>query len=372
MALGEDQEMTTLFHRTGVRRNWRRAYLIELAFGIIVLAGCRTEQPAPVVDIAPLSSQIGSLAQANSDLRAANERLQSANDSLAAENEHLKSQLRADADAGLAANSKGWLPFEGYVWQQQIARLPGVEPDAATASKWTEAAGLYAAGGESAMQGVINSLHSDATTQAEKLGELTTRIKQLTKERDAAQEAATRAQKAVHDAEDALAAAVEQARQDEARKIRDAQSAWANRWGGYAAIGAILALIGIYWLGEGAVVACIGLGTSSLLLFGYARLLNWPYYDWVVGGVVAIGLVAGIVYLKRISQQKKTAKTVTPFAITLVDILNEADKTARGTEMEAVLDKLIFDKIKDADVTGQFDVIRHELETQKAMDAAKK
>jgi hypothetical protein len=40
--------------------------------------------------------------------------------------------------------------------------------------------------------------------------------------------------------------------------------------------------------------------------------------------------------------------------------------------MKAVLDELIFDKIKDADVTGQFDVIRHKLETQKAIAAAKK
>ena len=338
-----------------------------------MLSGCMTDAPevAPV-DIGPLSSQIGALAQANADLRAANERLTQTNTALLAEIERLKAQLRADADAGLAANANGWLPFEGYVWRQQITRLPGVVPDAPTAAKWTEAAGLYAAGGESAMKSVIDSLQSDATAQATKLGELSNRVAQLTKERDAAQEAATLAQKAVQDAEEALAAAIEQGRLKALADIRAEQSAWANRWGGYAAIGAILALIGIYWLGEGAVVACVGLGVSSVLLFGYARLLNWPYYGWVVGGVVAIGVVAGIVYLRRISLHKKTAKTVTPFAVTLVDIINEADKTATGTEMKAVLDELIFDKIKDADVTGQFDVIRHELETQKAIAAAKK
>ena len=336
------------------------------------MAGCQTTPPAPTVDLAPLSTQIGNLSSANSDLAAANARLKAANEALAAENARLLAMLRADADAGRAANAKGWVPFERYVWGHQIALLPGIVPDKATSDRWSEASNLYAAGGESAMQGVIDTLNADAAKTNETLGTLREQVDALTKERDTANEATKRALEAVHDAEEALAAAVEQARQDEARKIRDAQSAWANRWGCYAAIGAILALIGIYWLGEGAVVACVGLGVSSVLLFGYARLLNWPYYGWVVGGVVAIGVVAGIVYLRRISLHKKTAKTVTPFAVTLVDIINEADKTATGTEMKAVLDELIFDKIKDADVTGQFDVIRHELETQKAIAAAKK
>jgi len=338
---------------------------IYTLFPLIALSGCQTTQPV-AVDIAPLSAQIERLTEANLQLDRLNHDLDIANGRLAEENGRLLAQIRADAEAGRAANGKGWLAFEGYVWDQQILRLPDIIADAPTEARWGEAATLYQAGGESAMQGVIDDLHEDAATLNGRIGELTEAAEQAAIERDRAKEAADAALRALKEQESLAASAAEQARLNERRAIMEAQVAWANKWGGYTAIAAILAGVGIYWLGEGAIAACIGLSVSSMLLFGYARFLNWPHYDWVVGGVLAIGIVAGIAYLRRVSSHKKIAKTVNPFAVTLVDVINEADKDARGTKDEAVLDRLIFDRIKEADKTGKFDVIRHELETEKA------
>ena len=298
---------------------------IQLAFGIIaasLLAACQTDKPAPVIDVAPLSSQIGALAQANADLRAANERLTQANVALQTENERLKSQLRSDADAGLAANEKGWLPFEGYVWRQQIARLPSVQPDASTVSKWTEASGLYAAGGESAMQGVINTLNADAKKTNETLGQLLSQTEQLTKERDAANEAATAALARVQKAEEDLSAAVEKARQDEAQAIRMEQVRFCNRWGGFAALAALAAGISAYWLGTIGLVLFGGMGLSSMILFGAARFLSSPWFGWTAGAVVIVGVIAAIVLVWRKQRKASMADRYASFGVAVVPELD--------------------------------------------------
>lgn len=318
---------------------------IQLAFGIIaasLLAACQTDKPAPVIDIAPLSSQIGALAQANADLRAANERLTQANVALQTENERLKSQLRADADAGLTANAKGWLPFEDYVWRQQIARLPGVEPDTATAAKWAEAEGLYAAGGEAAMRGVIDSLHLDAKEQSAKLGELTIRVEQLARERDAAQEAATRAQKAVQDAQAALAAAIEQGRLKALADIRAEQVRMANELARWCAIVAMLCAAGAL-IAKGVrdrlIELAILAGCFCASFFTFARWLGseWFMPTMMAGwGLVVVGYIAWMIRKAREKKQAQNAGLVAP---TVIEVLDEVYDVPENREW---MDKNLF------------------------------
>ena len=323
--------------------------LVILPF--LLLAGCQSTQ-SPVVDIAPLSTQIGNLSDANADLKVANERLHEANDGLTKENAHLLSQLRADSDAGLSANEKGWLPFEGYVWRQQIARLPSVQPDASTVSKWTEAAGLYAAGGESAMQGVIDSLHSDATAQATKLGELSTRIADLTLERDAAQKAADEAMQRAQKVEQDIAAAVANAVADEDARIAAETRAWqvrAANWFGGGLLAATLACAAAAFLlpvsskmfKEAAAVAfalCVG-------CFAFARFLSWPWFLPVVGGAYAvIGAIWWAWKIRTGIREREEAKVARDNAKIVADLVpmlddyydNQASPEAR-TDMAAKL-----------------------------------
>lgn len=294
----------------------RRAWLTAALCGLVVLAGCVTDEPpATPVDIAPLSSQIGSLAQANADLRAANERLAQANEALRAENERLKSQIRADADAGIAANAKGWLPFEGYVFRQQIARLPGIQPDASTADKWTEAAGLYAAGGESAMQGVIAGLHSDAAAQSAKIGELLSKTEQLERERDEAQGVAMLAQKAVEDAKAALAAAIKQARQDEADKLRRAAIEFrvkvANLAGATAGGLSLVCVAALFFvpalrgkLLRGAAAGAV----ASILAFSFAEWSTLSWFLPVFAGIICVILASWGGWEFRLSLKSEAEK----------------------------------------------------------------
>jgi outer membrane murein-binding lipoprotein Lpp len=351
---------------------------------LLILAGCQTDQPATTVDLAPLSTQIGNLSSANTDLAAANARLSAANEALASENARLLSMLRADADAGRSANVKGWLPFERYVWEHQIALLPGLVPDKATADRWNEASTLYAAGGESAMQGIITSLQVDATAQAAKLGELLSKTEQLTRERDAANEAAAAALARVQQAEQDLVNAVAKAKADKDAEFAAKVKAWqvnAANWAGAGlgtlalafAAGAFLLSAASKKLGEAAIVSillCIG-------CFAFARFLGWPWFLPVVGGAYAVAGAVWAAWKVRSGMREKAAveeaakaATFVPYATMLVDVINEADKNATVAE-RPILDKLLFDPLKAADKTGQFDVLRHELETQQAIALAK-
>lgn len=311
----------------------------------LALCGCQTTQPQNTVDIAPLSRQIESLSGANSDLRVANERLTTANSNLLAANEQLKATLRADADAGLAANTKGWLPFEKYVWGHQLQLLP-VAPDAGTTAKWTEASTLYAAGGESAMQGVVNDLTTQAGQLNTKLGELAETAKTAQAERDSAQKLADESMHRAQKAEQDLADAVSKAKADEVYKLekeaKEKQVSLIISFGGYAAVGALIAAVGIYWIGEGAVVACIVLALSSMVLFGYARLLDWPYYGWCVGIIITLSIIGLIVYLVRVKKNKEKAATVEPIINAIDAAYDECD-----TAGKAVIDTHILKRLAD-------------------------
>ena len=306
------------------------------------LVGCQTEQPAQTVDIAPLSTQIGNLSDANADLKVANERLKAANNALTAENARLLAMLRADAEAGQSANLKGWLPFEKYVWGHQIALLPDIVPDKTTADRWNEASTLYAEGGESAMQGVLNTLNADAKKTNETLGQLLSQTKQLTKERDAANEAATAALARVHEAEEDLSAAVEKARQDEAQAIRLEQVKFCNRWGGFAALAALAAGISAYWLGTIGLVLFGGLGLSSLILFGAARFLSSPWFGWTAGAVVIGAVIASIVLVLRKQRQADDAAKLGMAVKPIISALDTAYDAA-DIEHQAWMDAQIFE-----------------------------
>ena len=280
-------------------------------FACLLLSGCfETVQPTPAVDLAPLSTQIGNLSSANSDLKVANERLQAANAALKAENEHLKAMLRADADAGLAANGKGWIPFEKYVWNHQITLLT-VKPDVSTTDKWNEASTLYATGGEAAMQQVINGLNADAKTTNAKLGELSQNIEQLTKERDAAQKAATLAQKAVDTAQADLATAIEKGRQEAAQAIKAKQVALATS-GGVGCMGLAILVSAAAFFAPTARLRLIGLAAFfiawSLSLFGLASWLGNPWFERGIVIAWGAGIVAFIVWLIRHGAAQAEAK----------------------------------------------------------------
>jgi len=125
--------------------------------------------------------------------------------------------------------------------------------------------------------------------------------------------------------------------------------------------------------GEGAIVAmalCVG-------CFAFARLLGNPLFLPVACGAYGVGFLGLVAWKVRAGMREKAAAeeavkaaTFVPYATMLVDIINEADKNATVDE-RPILNKLLFDPLKSADKTGQFDVLRHELETQQAIALAK-
>lgn len=352
-----------------------------LFIAALILAGCETDKPQATIDLAPLSTQIGNLSDANADLRAANERLLAANGALKVENERLKAMLRADADAGLAANAKGWLPFEGAVWRHQLALLPGIQPDAATEGKWTEASGLYAAGGEAAMQGVIDGLNADAAKTNAELGKLKTATDQAISDRDAAQEAAKKAQEAVDAAKQELANAVAQARHDEARLLREAAKAeqvtfW-NRCGSGLGLLALALAAGAFFspvaktkLGEGAAIA----GGLAVLCFGMSRFSASAWFGPTVGIALAVGGGAFLFWklraAHRAAETSAKAEKYQAFGEQIVPILDDAYDAATDEE-KAILDSKIFDKMSEnetAEVKALVDQIRAAIKLEKSTE----
>lgn len=342
------------------------AYIIP----VLVLAGCHTTQQ-PVVDISPLSAQIGRLSTVNSELTVANERLQAANDSLSKENAHLLSQLRADADAGLSANTNGWTPFEGYVWRHQVMLLPDIVPDKFTADKWREAGELYAAGGEYAMQGVVKDLNADAAKTNQTIGELQKSVEQLTADRDAARDAAKSAIAAVNAANEALSSAVEQARQNENKRVmaqvRAEQVAFWNHCGYGLGIAALALAAGAFFspvanrkLAEGSILSAVLSATS----FASARFFASKWFGWAIG---VVGAAAGGAYLfhkmkvsHAASETAKKALEYQKFGEAIVPVMDDAYNHA-SPEEKAILDAKIFDRlsaVEDASTKALVDEIR--------------
>lgn len=348
----------------------KKIFLLSL-FCFTLVACQSTIQPATLVDIRPLASQVESLTQANADLRVANERLTQVNLALQVEVEHLKSVLRADAEAGKGANERGWLPFERYVWNHQLALLP-VAPDQVTVSKWAEAGNLYASGGEAAMQEVIRDLQQQAGNLNDTLGHLREQVDNLTKERDESLQLVTAAEEKVRKAEANLQQSIQDARAAEAAAIRAEQVKRINQ--GAMGCGALAILLSAAAMFSPvsklrlALLAGLMLGWSATLL-GLARWLGSIWFEATLGAIWGFALVAGGVWLIRrgLKEQelhKAAAQTeaVSDYAAHVVNVLNEAEKSAT-VEEAATLKKLIWEPLKAQDTTGELDVMRHDLET---------
>jgi FtsZ-binding cell division protein ZapB len=291
---------------------------IYTLFPLIALSGCQTTQPI-AVDIAPLSAQIERLTEANLKLDRLNHDLDLANGQLKEANDRLLSQIRADAEAGRAANGKGWLAFEGYVWGQQILRLSDVTPDAPTEARWAEAATLYQAGGESAMQSVIADLQGDAAETNQTLGELRESVESLTAQRDAANEAASLATIELERVRGETASLVEQARiserdalQKQAREFRLKAANWAGTAAGAVSLACIA---GLFFLpaSKGKLLRGAVAGAAvSVLAFAFAEWSASPWFLWIAGGL-ALTIVAGWIAwevrqdLRREAERKRIA-----------------------------------------------------------------
>jgi hypothetical protein len=305
------------------------------------------------VDIAPLSTQIDKLSTVNSELTVANERLQEANDGLTKENAHLLSQLRADIDVGIFANKEGRSRMVGFTLDHQSTLLTGIVADPKTAEWWQQVDDAEKAGNESALMGVIHTLHDDANKTHGTIGQLLSKTEQLTKERDAANEAATAALARVQKAEEDLADAVEQARQDEADRIAKETREWqihAANWTGGGLFVAALGLAAAAWfitgaskkLGEGAIIAfalCVG-------CFAFARFLGNAWFMPIACGLYGVGFAGWIAWKIRTGiKEREAAKTATDNALVtanLVPALDDYYDNQASPEAKADMAKKLF------------------------------
>jgi regulator of replication initiation timing len=303
---------------------------IKITLGLLaamLLAACQTDQPPVIVDIAPLSSQIGNLAQSNSDLRAANERLTQANVALQEENERLKAIVRSDARAGKRANEVGKVRFEAFVWDHLIKLLPGAE-DEETTQRWKEAWEAFIAGNESSLQGIISDLSNRADASNVVIGKLQKEVEQLSEERDLAREAAKTAQEAVNKAKVDLAYAVKKAVQSERVRLAAETRAWqvhvANVTGSVLLTFALgLVAVTLFLpvakkkFKEGAGVAfalCIG-------CFALARFLGSSWFWPVAGSLYGITGAAWLAWKIRTGLRTEPMEVVAPVLIEELDKL---------------------------------------------------
>jgi hypothetical protein len=322
---------------------------IYTLFPLIALSGCQTTQPV-TVDIAPLSSQIERLTEANLKLDRLNHDLDLANGQLREANGRLLAQIRADAEAGQTANGKGWLAFEGYVWGQQILRLPDIIADAPTEARWAEAATLYQAGGESAMQGVIADLQGDAAETNQTLGELRESIKSITAQRDAANEAASQATIELERVRGETASLVEQARAAERAQL-EAENIRRQQWvlNGAAALCVLVSLASLaakFWLkmDTGMLSVALGLvGAPACLALGQATGKSWFLpVACTVAGVVVIAAGLAVVRGSTAVRTAKAAQTQLELTMsTMTKIVRRLDTCYEDTSttLQSLMDK---------------------------------
>ena len=345
----------------------------------LLLAGCQTDKPAATVDITPLVNKIGELEVRADKAEVAIAKKDAAQSVVDQRNDKQRACVRADVEAALMGVKASSPVLIGWALSDAINLLTGTIADPQQLQHWTD---------------ILNALNRGDLAKAEELNnQLKLEADDARKQRDAAQKnlvvAKDEAKVASEDAKkarvDMEATKVEteriiaQAKADEDARIQAETRAWQVKvanWAGCGLFVASLALIAMAFLvnaaakkfGEGAAFAlAIAIGC-----FAFARFLAWPYFFPVVGGgyaVIGAGYVAWKwrAAVKEHEASVKAAKTaaIVPYATMLVDVINEADKKATG-DQTAILKALIFDPIKDRDKTGQFDVLRHDLETEEA------
>jgi hypothetical protein len=194
------------------------------------------------------------------------------------------------------------------------------------------------------MLGVVNTLTQQAGVLNSELGKLKQSVETAQAERAVAQANADKALQKAKDATANLAKAVKDAEQTEhdrlVKEAKQEQVAQVTRLGGYAAIGALLAAVAIYWVGEGAIVASLALAVSSMILFGYARFLDWKYYGWCVGLVVAVGVAGLVVYLVRLSRNKEKAVAAEAIVKAIDEAYDECDTAGKEVIDTHILKRL--------------------------------
>ena len=355
MALVEDQKVT-LFNRTGVRRNWRRAYLIELAFGLIVLAGCQTEQPAPVVDLSAMQAEMGKLHERATRAESALDTQAQAQAALDAAKSERLGKLRVNVVAAHEAVDEDNKPVAQGELAVAEARLIDVQPDPAEQVAAAQRKQLMAEGRTQEAQTAYGIAVKDAQDKATQIGILTT-------ERDNAK---AEAELARREAAEALAL-VAAAQADVERQIADAKAQEAARIladirakqvnaallaGGVCGVAALGCIAGMIFLSAAAKMFGRGAATAGVLCmvcFGFARVLGSPWFDVVwnaTAGILAVGGVAWAAWEIRSAIRRREAEkvaddnelTVKPIISTLDTAYDEAD-----IEHQAWMDAQIFE-----------------------------
>lgn len=348
--------MTTLFHRTGVRRNWRRAYLIELAFGLIVLAGCQAWRPVPTVDLSAMQAEMDKLHERATRAESALDTQAQAQAALDAAKSERLGKLKVNVVAAHGAVDEDNKPVAQGELTVAEARLIDVQPDPAEQAAAAQRKQLVAEGRMQEAQIAYGTASKDAQDKATQIGVLTT-------ERDSAK---AEAEQARREATDALAAAAS-AQEDAERQIADAKAQEAARiladirakevnaalWaGGICGVSALGCIAGMIFLSEAAKMFGRGAATAGVLCmvcFGFARFLGSPWFDvvWkVTAGILAVGGVAWAAWEIRSAIRRREAEkvaddnelTVKPIISTLDTAYDEAD-----IEHQAWMDAQIFE-----------------------------
>lgn len=374
--------MTTLFHRTGVRRNWRRAYLIELAFGLIVLAGCQAWRPVPTVDLSAMQAEMDKLHERATRAESALDTQAQAQAALDAAKSERLGKLKVNVVAAHGAVDEDNKPVAQGELTVAEARLIDVQPDPAEQAAAAQRKQLVAEGRMQEAQIAYGTASKDAQDKATQIGVLTT-------ERDSAK---AEAEQARREATDALAAAAS-AQEDAERQIADAKAQEAARiladirakevnaalWaGGICGVSALGCIAGMIFLSEAAKMFGRGAATAGVLCmvcFGFARFLGSPWFDvvWkVTAGILAVGGVAWAAWEIRSAIRRREAEkvaddnelTVKPIISTLDTAYDEAD-----IEHQAWMDAQIFEVLGKQG--PQYSAAIHEIKASIALDKKK-
>jgi hypothetical protein len=280
---------------------------------ILFLQGCHLNQPvASSVDTSAMQAQMEAAIATANDATVSLEAHKQAQNLLDQAESLRLSKLKVNVTSASGAVDEGNTPVAQGELSIAKSRLVDVTPDPEEQIESARRAQLVAEGKTEQAKEAYGEAVVMASEKSAEIGRLEQKLSIATLDAEKAREEAQTALTKASDAQASVTAAIaDSVRQEHDRMVQLAkkdQISMMNHFGGYAAIGALIAGIGIYWLGEGAVVACAALFLSSMLLFGYARFLNWQYYGWVVGGIVSIGVVGGVIYLKRISDHKSKSK----------------------------------------------------------------
>lgn len=310
----------------------KRALLGLLLF---LPCGCRLVEP-PRVDVEAvtqsLNSAVESLTSVEASLRDERSKLLARYDA----DRRCFEQLLANIQAATIAARAERLPLVLAELSVADSRLKGYTADPTEVSAAAERARLFTED-RSAFDKALAEAIRQGNESAAKAAALESDIKQAT---ETANQALLRAKEST----DRLKSAVDEARGQERLKVRDAQIASANDWGGRMLGVALVALLLTYWLREKALVVSVLAGAGSAGCFAYARYIDSAWFPWLVGlGIVTcLGLVVYVLHRKEEAAGKAKYLNV---ALATSAALDAAYDRANA-EQKDVLDNLVFSEIE--------------------------